>query len=149
MQEMGQGWRVRTVEDCQDLVVLLCEGDELVGLLARLDERLLDDNYKSNSSAWLPWLVTPESTHTMLPSLQGPLYKLLMRRGAYDNELNLGITEELLGGPVVLRLGEVDGAVAPLGQVVRGARWRRCTLEKGVDLEFWVWEYVREVETLR
>ena len=81
---------------------------------------------------------------TMLPRIQCLLHKLLVLMRAYDDELDIVVGKEVIGGTVVLGFGEVDSAVTPSFCVRRP----RSPLQKGVDVEFLVWEDEGEVETL-
>ena len=84
----------------------------------------------------------------MLSGLESSLYKLFMVMGANNHKFDLGVPEEGLRCAVVLRLGEINCAMARLGTGIIGAQRRGGALEKGVDREIRVGQNVREVEAL-
>lgn len=85
----------------------------------------------------------------MLPRLQSPLDELLMGRRADDDELDLAVGKELLGRPVVLGGGEVDGAVAPARGVGGAVRVRGGgSLQEGVHVQLRVRQDEGQVEAL-
>lgn len=87
----------------------------------------------------------------MLPRLQCPHHRILMRSIAGQNEhkLYVRITKEFIRAGVVLGRWEIHGTVAPFQGLEFFRPLRRWfSLQKSIDFQVRVWEYEGQMEAL-